>query len=170
MVLSVLQNIESRKTTELQTDKEKVIRNVLGTAILGGADTTVISLEIFMLAMVCNQDILKKAEDEIDRALFKETLRWQPLLPLAIPHRLMEDDICGEYFIPKGTLVFANSWFICHDESLFGPDTNSFQPERFFRPDVQYPTMYLVTEGGYRICPGRHMADETLFIGIASIL
>ncbi|KIJ23526.1 hypothetical protein M422DRAFT_275879 [Sphaerobolus stellatus SS14] len=176
------------KQKDLPGDEEEAIRDTLGSTMIGGTHSTTVSLEIFMLAMACNQDAQKKAQEEIDRvigfdrlvefedrdslpytnAIVKETLRWQPLLPLGIPHRLMEDDIYGEYFIPKGTLVLGNAWFISHTESFFGPDTDKFQPERFLRPDVPYPTMAFGY--GRRICPGRQMADETMFITIASIL
>ena len=63
-------------------------------------------------------------------ALVKETLRWRCPAPLstspsctgyllnclmshgiAFPHRCMEDDVHDGYFIPKGTIVFANIWY-----------------------------------------------------------
>jgi cytochrome P450 len=48
-------------------------------------------------------------------ALCKEVLRWHPLLTTALPHRLMQDDIVGQYFIPAGTIVLGNSWsVVCH--------------------------------------------------------
>ena len=33
---------------------------------------------------------------------------WNPMVPLGIPHRLMEDDIYRDFFIPKGATVLAN--------------------------------------------------------------
>lgn len=43
------------------------------------------------------------------RAVVMETLRWQPALPFAIPHAVVEDDSYNGYHIPKGTLVVAVS-------------------------------------------------------------
>ena len=33
---------------------------------------------------------------------------WNPLVPLGIPHRLMEDDYYRNFFIPTGATVLAN--------------------------------------------------------------
>ena len=45
------------------------------------------------------------------KALCLEIHRWRQVVPLGIPHRLMEDDVYGEYFIPKGTIVMGNAWY-----------------------------------------------------------
>ena len=75
-------------------------------------------------------DVQKRAQAEIDavigpnrlptladrsrlpyvEALVSEVLRWGPIGPVCIPHRLMEDDVYNGYFIPKGTVILANVW------------------------------------------------------------
>lgn len=80
--------------------------------------------------MLLYPDIQKKAQEELknvvgmnafpsfdDRknlpyieALLKEVLRWHPVAPMGVPHMLKEDDIIGEYFVPKGTIVMGNVW------------------------------------------------------------
>lgn len=65
-----------------------------------------------------------------NNALFLEVLRWHTVVPtgsppedhilcylfcadiilIAVPHRLMQDDIHEGYFIPKGALVIPNIW------------------------------------------------------------
>jgi len=138
--------------------------------------------------MLCNPEAQRKAQAEIDKvvgmsrlvdfedrdglpyldAMVKEVLRWHPVLPIGIPHYSTEDDIVGKYFIPKGTIVIGNTWYLSHNESVFGPDTDKFIPERFLNPEVKYPTMAFGY--GRRICPGRYFADNGLFIAIASLL
>lgn len=44
-------------------------------------------------------------------AVVKETLRWHPVAPCGFPHLLKEDDVVGDYFIPKGTVVMGNIWY-----------------------------------------------------------
>ncbi|KAF8501281.1 cytochrome P450 [Hysterangium stoloniferum] len=172
----------------LSQDEETIIRNVAGMVYGGGGDTTTCALEIFFLAMVLYPEAQRKAQKELDdvvgphtlptfidrdrlrytHALCKEVLRWHPVAPLALPHRLIKDDVIGNYFIPKGTLVFGNSWQILHSEKLFGHDTHIFRPERFLEDPNREPNVAFGF--GRRICPGRPLAEDSLFIVIASIL
>ena len=53
------------------------------------------------------------------------------------------------------------------------PEPDSFKPERFINPDGSLNDDPVVTSlfgFGKRICPGRHLADATIFIVIASLL
>ncbi|KAF8513291.1 cytochrome P450 [Gautieria morchelliformis] len=59
-------------------------------------------------------------------------------------------------------------WQILHDEAMYGPDTRDFKPERFLKPCVKYPDAAFGY--GWRICPGRYMANNSMFIAVASIL
>jgi cytochrome P450 len=66
------------------------------------------------LDALIGQDRLADSSDEESlpymNALIKEVLRWRPVLPNAIPHRVMEDDVYNGMRIPKGSWVFGNSW------------------------------------------------------------
>lgn len=95
-----------------------------------GADTTVGSLMTFFLAMMVFPDVQKKAQEEIDReigagrlpnsgdlgklkyveAVMKETHRWNPVGPMAIPHVNSEEDSIAGKRIPRGSLVMPNVW------------------------------------------------------------
>ena len=43
-------------------------------------------------------------------AILMECLRWQNATPLGMPHAVVADDEYEGYFIPAGTVVFANVW------------------------------------------------------------
>lgn len=43
-------------------------------------------------------------------AIVKECLRWQVLVPFALPHLTIADDVYNGYHIPAGTMVLANTW------------------------------------------------------------
>ena len=63
---------------------------------------------------------------------------------------------------------------ILHDEEVY-PDPLSFKPERFLDKngelDSNVQTPFVAAFGfGRRICPGQHMASDSAFITIASIL
>lgn len=53
------------------------------------------------------------------------------------------------------------------------PEPDSFKPERFINPDGSLrddPAVASLFGFGKRICPGRHLADATIFIVVASLL
>jgi len=140
--------------------------------------------------MLLFPDVQKKAQKELDEVLggvrlvefedkpslpyivgvCQEALRWHPLLPGATAHAVTQDDVVGEYFIPKGAIVIGNSWSLLHSEDDFGPEPDKFNPERYFLPGVRDPATTGAFGYGRRICPGRYMAENSLFIAIASIL
>ncbi|CDO69024.1 hypothetical protein BN946_scf184834.g31 [Trametes cinnabarina] len=171
-----------------------VIKSTLGSLYVGGADTTVSALGTFFLAMTLNPDILEKAHRQLDQvvgthrlptfqdqaslpyigAIVRENLRWRPVVPLDVPHRLTEDDIYNGYYLPKGSLIVANTWAILHDEKMY-PDPDRYSPDRYLLPDgtlnpaVRDPSS--VAFGfGRRICPGRYMALDSMWITIACVL
>jgi cytochrome P450 len=62
---------------------------------------------------------------------------------------------------------------ILNDENKYGPDVATFNPERFLKdgelnPEVRYPDAAFGY--GRRICPGRHLAGDSMFITFASVL
>ncbi|KAF8881871.1 cytochrome P450 [Infundibulicybe gibba] len=126
------------------------------------------------LDRVIGQSRLPDFDDESSlpyvRALIKETMRWRVIVPNAVPHSSTADDSYDGYHIPKGTTVFANLFMISKDPELF-PDPETFRPERFL--ETQNPRLRdfdLPYGFGRRICPGMHVANQALFIGISRML
>lgn len=86
-----------------------------GVTIKGGSDTTASVLSSTIQALVTNPMVLKKAQAEIDSvvgedrtptwddyeklpyiaAMVKESHRWRPVAPLAVPHALSEGISCS---------------------------------------------------------------------------
>ncbi|KAG2053796.1 cytochrome P450 [Suillus hirtellus] len=105
-------------------------------------------------------------------AVLRETWRWQPVVPLGVPHAASSDDVYDGYFIPKGAIITYNTWGITRDEKRY-PDASSFIPERFIDSDGALtsddPAQYIFGLGR-RICPGRYNADSSLWVAIATML
>jgi len=173
---------------------ESIIKDTLASMFPAGADTTISTLSTFLLAMILYPEVQRKAQEEIDRvvgaarlpdfsdreslpyinAIVNETFRYHPVLPLIPPHGLMQDDEYNGYFIPKGSFVIANCWAILHDEEMY-PSPHVFNPDRFLTKDGQVnPDILDPTEAmfgfGRRICPGRFLVKETVWITMACIL
>ncbi|OJT02061.1 O-methylsterigmatocystin oxidoreductase [Trametes pubescens] len=138
-------------------------------------------------------DVQKKTHAELDRvigpdclpdfgdreelvymnAVIKEALRWHVVVPLSLPHRTVEDDVYGGYFVPAGTMVVPNTWAMLHDPNVY-ERPEEFKPERFIRDGKIDTTVYdpsaFAFGYGRRVCPGRYFADDLLYITAASVL
>lgn len=142
--------------------------------------------------MTINPDVQQKAQAEIDRvigpnrlptiqdrsqlpyieAIVKEVLRWHPVAPMALPHCSTEDDIVEGYWIPKGSMLFANVWHFTHDPNVYA-EPERFNPDRFLATNghTPEPDPHNFAFGfGRRVCPGRILADNALFLNIAQSL
>jgi len=191
LALEHLQEIEKMSESD-RGQAEKILTGALGSIYIAGADTTTTSIMTFLIACMVHPEVQKKARDQIDAvvgrerlpsfedrpslpfvdAMYKEVLRWRPLLPLAVPHAASEDGVYEGFFIPKGTLVSGNTWAIFRDPSIY-PEPEAFKPERFINSDGSFRDDPLLSSAfgfGKRICPGRHIVDNTMFIFVASVL
>lgn len=98
-----------------------------GSLLQGGLGSTTETLTGFVKAMMTFPNVVKAAQDELDRVCghrmpelddapelpyvrgcVKESLRWMPASPLGIPHALTRDDEYMGYRLPKGATVIYN--------------------------------------------------------------
>lgn len=149
-------------------------------------DTTAVTLSIFVLAMVSNPKAVTKAQKEIDTvvgrnrmpdfgdksslpyidAIISETFRWRTILPQGFPHAALKEDYYNGYRIPKGTTIVPLHWAMNHNEDVFD-DPDVFRPERW----LENPDSGTVAFGfGRRMCTGRHIARNSLFLVMSRIL
>ncbi|KAI6010730.1 cytochrome P450 [Pisolithus orientalis] len=182
---------------KLGFDKDKVTKEVAATAFMGeiisfydfcihispspkpGQKPTTSTIIVFLLAMVLHPDVQRKAQEEIDRvvgtdrlpdfgdrpnlpyveAILLETLRWVSVVPLGVPHMTTaEDNYNG--------LRYYYSEYV--------------DPERYTEPKVFNPDRYgskledvassPVFGFGRRLCPGRYLAEQSLWAVIVSML
>jgi cytochrome P450 len=94
------------------------------------------------------------------------------------PHLVTQDDEYRGYYIPKGTLALPAQWALLHDPELY-PNPEQFMPERYLerspsgawsnRTDVRDPRDFCFGFGR-RICPGVHIAEQSLFAMVATAL
>ncbi|KDQ53890.1 hypothetical protein JAAARDRAFT_38861 [Jaapia argillacea MUCL 33604] len=189
MASSLLQTLPEGNTKEL----ELRARNVTAVAFSGGSDATTAVVRVLFFALVTHQDVQKRAQTELDtvignsrlpdfcdrdnlpyiEALIKETLRWLPVTPLAVPHVSTEDDLFNGYLIPKGSIVFANVWSILRDPVAY-PEPEKFKPERFLKDGKLNPAVMdpnIAAFGfGRRICPGRFLTNNAMYSLISILL
>lgn len=176
----------------LSAEEEHIVKWSAASLYSGGADTTVSAIYSFFLAMTLFPDAQKKAQAEIDavvgpdrlpsfrdrdslpytEALAKEVLRWNAVVPTAIAHRVIEDDIHDGYYIPKGSLIIPNVWSMLNDPRTYA-NPSEFNPERFLAKEGKEPETdprTICFGFGRRICPGLHLADASVWMSAAMSL
>ncbi|KAI9457954.1 cytochrome P450 [Lactarius psammicola] len=168
---------------------------LVGHMFTAGVDTTSTTLQWWLLAILAYPEVQKQAHAELDevvgsarpptfadlpslpyiRAMVKETLRWSLTVPLGAPHVSSADDWYEGMFIPKGTICFQNMRVLNSDPEVFGSDAALFDPARYLVENrVKVPDGreegHTTFGFGRRTCPGRHVAEGTLAIDIATLL
>ena len=164
--------------------------------ILGGSDTSMVTLIWALALLLNNRDTLRRAQQELDeqvgrerqvkesdiknlvylQAVLKETLRLYPAGPLLMPHQSSEDCTVAGYHIPAGTRLLVNVSKVHRDPSVW-PDPTAFRPERFLNGeahqnvDVRGQSFELIPFGsGRRVCPGISLGLQVTQLGLASLL
>jgi cytochrome P450 len=170
------------------------INGAAATIFIAGFDTTNTTILVGILALLLHPTVFKKAREALDRAIgtgclpafsdrenpglryisyiVEETSRWRPLSPLGVPHKSLEDDIYNGMFIPKGSTVYFNVWAMSRDESTY-EDPELFNPDRYVpieeggagEPILQGPFGF-----GRRICVGKHLAQASVWIALATLI
>ncbi|KAG1730256.1 cytochrome P450 [Suillus paluster] len=170
--------------------QKKAIKESASTAFGAGTETTASVMMNFILVMILHPHIQEKAHDIIESvvgtkrlptfqdraslpyvdAILRECLRWRPVLPLAI-HAAVESDVFEGYYIPKGAIITPNIWAMCHNEEKYA-NASEFNPDRFLNPDgsLTDDTVSVVWGFGRRICPGRHLAEASLWSAMVCLL
>ncbi|KAH6893686.1 O-methylsterigmatocystin oxidoreductase [Coprinopsis sp. MPI-PUGE-AT-0042] len=177
--------------------RRNIAKHVSAISYIAGADTTRSSALALLLALAMHPEVQRKAQACIDAelgeeagsrlptwmdleripyisAILREVGRWHTVLPFAFPHVSKEDDIYKGYHIPANTTILPNTWAIMHDPATF-EDPFAFKPERYLKKDGKINPKILGPEDGSfgygrRICPGRHLSNESLSIMVVSLL
>ncbi|XP_051134577.1 cytochrome P450 93B2-like [Andrographis paniculata] len=157
-------------------------------------DTTALTSEWAIAELINNPNVLKKAQEEIDRvigqgrlvneldapnlpylqAIIKETLRLHPPIPL-LSRKSVEDCEIRGYKIPANSLLFVNIWSIGRNPKYW-ENPLAFRPDRFFEKgnesiDIKGQHFELLPFGtGRRGCPGMVMAIQELISIIGNMI
>ncbi|TYI21122.1 hypothetical protein ES332_A06G015400v1 [Gossypium tomentosum] len=163
--------------------------------VLGGEDTTSITMTWALALLLNNRDALNKVQQELDshvgkdkllvtesdaknlvylQAIIKETLRLYPAAPLSVTHEAIEDYTVNGYNISAGTWLIFNLHKIHRDPHIW-TNSNEFRPERFMAThkdfDVRGQNFELIPFGsGRRMCPGVSFALQVLQLTLANVL
>uniref|UniRef100_A0A0D9UYJ6 Cytochrome P450 n=1 Tax=Leersia perrieri TaxID=77586 RepID=A0A0D9UYJ6_9ORYZ len=159
----------------------------------GGTDTTTTAMQWAMAELITHPHAMRRAQEEIRsvvgdaghvtqdhmdklpylKAVFKETLRLHPPIPLLLPREPPADAEILGYKIRAHTRVIINGWAIGHDTVTWGEDAEEFVPQRFMNSSVDFKgqDFVLVPFGaGRRGCPGVWFTVLAMEMALASLL
>uniref|UniRef100_A0A1W7HBW2 (+)-piperitol/(+)-sesamin synthase n=1 Tax=Scoparia dulcis TaxID=107240 RepID=A0A1W7HBW2_SCODU len=185
---TMIDHLLSLQESQPEYYTDTVIKGIIIVMLLAGTDTSAVTIEWAMSALLNHPEKLEKARAEIDNVIGKdglvdesnlsqltylhhiisETLRLFPATPLLVPHESSDDCKIGGYDIPKGTMLLVNAWAV-HRDPIVWDDPTSFKPERFEMGEVGPPK--LVPFGmGRRSCPGMGLAHRVVGLTLASLI
>lgn len=141
--------------SQTEVESESVLQ------ILAGSDSTATSIRMTFLLLLTNPRVYNKLQIEIDKAVadgnvtfpviqntealwlpylqavIKEGLRlWQPLNGIVTKDSPKEDITINGVYIPGNTQVCLSQHSMMRRKDFFGPDPDTFRPERWLDNDV----------------------------------
>src|SRR6201996_1962983 len=170
------------------------IRYQINTFLIAGHETTSGLLSASIYALLKHPDVLKKAYEEVDRVLgpdleakptyqqvtqltyitqiLKESLRrWSPAPAYGISP-LKDETIGGKYKLKKNTFITVLVLALHRDPSVWGPNSDAFDPENFSKEaEAARPINAWKPFGnGQRACIGRGFAMQEAALALGMIL
>ncbi|KAI0345185.1 cytochrome P450, partial [Trametopsis cervina] len=162
-----------------------------GSMFGAGSETTASAIGFMIMAAATHPQEQAKVQEELDAvvgrdrvpvpedekllprvvAFYLEAFRWRPTSWGSFAHRATNDIYWNDYVIPAGATVIGNHWGIGLDPEVY-PEPTSFKPDRWLdesgkiREDLSYFTYGF----GRRVCPGQHLADNSLFLATTFVL
>lgn len=176
-------------TPGIDHDVEETIKRTAAIMYGGGSDTTAAVICAFFQAMVMFPDVQAKAQREIDivvgssrlpelqdedhlpyvSAVVKEALRWFPITPMGVPHANDEEIEYADFTIPRGSTIMPATWWFQNDPQVYA-NPSAFEPERFMAPRNEPDPAQTIFGHGLRVCPGRFLAEMSLFLTLSRVL
>ncbi|CAL1410906.1 unnamed protein product [Linum trigynum] len=190
VLLSVLKDVDLNGY-----DLDTVCKSTVMTLIVGGTDTTTVTLTWALSLLLNNPSTLTRAQEELDeivgkerlvdesdiaelpyfQAILKEAMRLYPAGPIGGPREFCKDCTVGGYHVPAGTRLLVNFYKLQADPKVWS-NPMEFKPERFLTAqykdlDVKGQHFELIPFGaGRRSCPGINFGIRMTELALASFL
>lgn len=167
--------------------------------IEAGSETTSSALNSVIMYLAAAPEIQRRAREELlsvigtdrtptfddeqslpyIRATVKEILRMRPAANVGSLHRTTAEVVYKDMVIPKGTIVTINQYALHYDPERY-EDPYTFNPARYLNHPLKagaytahpdpYARDHFTFGAGRRVCPGMHLAENSLYIVLAKML
>jgi len=158
------------------------LRDVVKGLILGGRDTTGVTIMWTFYEIGCNKDVEAKLMEEVKDlpvddpvafynalkgcklidAVVRETIRLHSPVPIDAKKAVNDDVLPDGTFVGAGWIVTYSPYVMARDTELWGPDAEVWRPARWFEGSLAKgepsPFVYPFFQAGPRICLGKDLA------------
>ncbi|KAI3916054.1 hypothetical protein MKW98_004495 [Papaver atlanticum] len=181
--------------TEPEQYPRDIVNGLIGIFFTAGTDTSALTMEWVMSALLNHPDVLEKVMVEINlhagnhrlldendlpklpylHSVINETMRLYPVAPLSVPHVSSEECTVGGYGVPRGTILLTNIWAV-HKDPKAWDDPMKFKPERFIdalekdKEGKLWNYSFLPFGMGRRGCPGNLMAMQFIIMVLGRLI
>ena len=180
--------LDARDSETGQPLDELALRNEAAVIFMAGHETTANSLAWTWYLLSQAPQVEERLHTELDqvlagrpptlkdvprltytRAIFEETVRLYPPVPLLARQALREETIRGRA-VPAGSLVIVVPWLL-HRHRKFWGQPDHYIPERFLPENAQYRVRhaYIPFSVGPRICAGAAFGLTEAILCIATL-
>ena len=186
-LMAMLMEMKDEDTGEMMSDLQ--IRDEVVTIFLAGHETTSVALAWLFHCLDENPEVEQKLlaeattalngrtpalddlrQLEYTRMVIEETMRLYPPV-WGVGRHALEDDMFGEYFIPKDTNCLISIYSI-HRDPKYWPEPLKFVPERFSKENSKdrHRFVYFPFGGGPRLCIGNNFALMEMQLAVPMIV
>ncbi|KAJ6282435.1 transcription initiation factor tfiid subunit tsm1 [Bipolaris maydis] len=183
--------MEGRDETGNKLGREELTAEAL-TQLIAGSDTTSNTSCALLYHCLKHPEVVKKLQKELDTALpdpdavpsyaqvkdlpyldavIKEAMRIHSTSSLGLPRVIPPGPgitILGHHF-PQGTVLSVPAYTIHHSTEIWGPDADTFRPERWESLTEKQKAAFIPFSYGPRACVGRNVAEMELALIVATV-
>uniref|UniRef100_A0A0E0JJ09 Cytochrome P450 n=1 Tax=Oryza punctata TaxID=4537 RepID=A0A0E0JJ09_ORYPU len=193
-LLDVLLRIQSEDKTNPALTNDN-IKTVIIDMFVASSETAATALQWTMSELMRNPRVMRRAQDEVRRALtvagqdkvteeslpdlhylhlvIKESLRLHPPVTMLLPRECREPCRVMGFDVPEGVMVLVNAWAIGRDPAHWD-SPEEFAPERFEgsgAADFKGTDFeYIPFGAGRRMCPGMAFGLANMELALAGLL